>query len=148
MTATNHVLTGMLIGASLSNPLFALPAAFVSHFILDSLPHYGDEYVGYNDFKFKFILGTDAYIALMCLLLVLMLNPANVLLILTCGVLAASPDLMWLPDFIAALRHQPKPVYGSLRKAHSVVQWYQRPKGLYIEAVWFVASFILLFYTI
>lgn len=156
MTASNHVLTGMLIGTAattaVANPLLALllalPMALASHFVLDALPHYSDEYVGYTDFKFKLILLADAYIASMCLLLVYMLGPAHMWTILFSGVIAASPDLMWLPDFIAALRHQPTPVYGKIRQFHHKIQWWAKPKGVIVEAVWFVAAFMLLFYNI
>jgi hypothetical protein len=38
MTATNQVLTGAVLGMVLANPWVALPAAFLSHFVLDSVP--------------------------------------------------------------------------------------------------------------
>lgn len=40
MTATNHGLAGALIGAALPLPL-AMPLAFVSHFVMDAIPHFG-----------------------------------------------------------------------------------------------------------
>lgn len=38
MLATNHYLTGVAVAGALGNPIAVLPAAFVSHFILDALP--------------------------------------------------------------------------------------------------------------
>jgi hypothetical protein len=32
---------GAIIALAISQPLIALPLAFVSHFVLDALPHYG-----------------------------------------------------------------------------------------------------------
>src|SRR5579862_4850839 len=104
MTATNHVLTGLLIVSVVHNPVIALPLAFLSHFLVDALPHYGDVLMGLNSFKFKLILGADMYIALMILGLVFILHPANMWPLIIGGSLAASPDLMWLPNFIAAIK--------------------------------------------
>ncbi len=145
MTATNHVLTGVLIVSVIHNPLIALPLALLSHFALDALPHYGNPLVGTGTTKFNLILGTDIYLALACFGLLILLQPAHLWLLVLGGVLAASPDLMWLPDFTAALRHAVKPVYGSIRQFHARIQWYQRPNGAYIEAAWFVAVFIACF---
>ena len=42
MTATNHVVTGIAIVALVPNPAISLPLAFLAHFALDALPHFGD----------------------------------------------------------------------------------------------------------
>ena len=48
MTATNHALSGALIGLAVMQPILALPLAFVSHFMLDAVPHFGfDEHGGH-----------------------------------------------------------------------------------------------------
>ncbi len=41
MLLTNHVLSGALIGALVRRPLPAFAAGAASHFVLDSLPHWG-----------------------------------------------------------------------------------------------------------
>ena len=41
MTATNHALTGAIIGLTAVNPLPAVLLAFVSHYFLDIMPHFG-----------------------------------------------------------------------------------------------------------
>ncbi len=145
MTATNHVLTGVLIVSVVHNPALALLLALLSHFVLDALPHYGDPLMGLSSFKFKLVLGSDVYLASMILLLLLILHPAHMWLLIFGGILAASADLMWIPDFTASLRGLAAPVYGPIRRFHSKIQWYQQPNGAYIEAVWFVAVFILAF---
>ncbi len=145
MTATNHVLTGVLIVSVVHNPAIALPLALLSHFVSDALPHYGDMLVGLSSFKFKLILGADVYLAFMMLVLLLILHPAHMWLLIFGGILAASPDLMWLPDFIAALRGKIAPVYGKIRRFHSKIQWYQQPNGVWIEAAWFIVVFIITF---
>ncbi len=145
MTATNHVVTGVLVASVLHNPVIALPAALISHFVIDALPHYGDALMGYSSFKFKLILGTDMYVAAMCLGLIYLLHPDHMWVLIFGGILAAGPDLMWLPDFINELTHKPAPVYGPIRRFHARIQWYQKPKGILVEAVWFVTVFIAAF---
>jgi hypothetical protein len=39
---TNHVLSGALIGAVSPGPVSAFAAGVVSHFLLDTVPHWGD----------------------------------------------------------------------------------------------------------
>lgn len=41
MFVTSHVLSGAAIGSLAPGPLTALGAGFVSHFVLDALPHWG-----------------------------------------------------------------------------------------------------------
>ena len=41
MTASSHALAGGAIGFVITNPVVALPLAFISHFVLDLLPHFG-----------------------------------------------------------------------------------------------------------
>lgn len=43
MTGLNHVTTGALIVTAVDNPWLAIPLAFVSHFVMDGIPHYGIE---------------------------------------------------------------------------------------------------------
>jgi hypothetical protein len=137
MTATNHVLTGVLIGAVVVNPWFALPAAFISHFVLDSLPHYGDEdHLGRD---FKFVLTTDAIFAIFVLLAIAILQPVHWPILLLCGVVAESPDLMWLPLYIRDLRHLPKKPLNAFDRFHTKIQWGERPWGFLVEIVWFGA---------
>jgi hypothetical protein len=40
MLSTPHAVVGAAIAASVSNPALGLPLAFVSHFVLDKVPHY------------------------------------------------------------------------------------------------------------
>ena len=40
MTATAHALVSGAIAASVQNPTLAIPLAFVSHFVMDAIPHW------------------------------------------------------------------------------------------------------------
>jgi hypothetical protein len=65
MTATNHGLMGIVIGAYMPLP-YAIPVAFVSHFILDALPHYGIPQKQRNRSKiYKRVVTVDTIAALL-----------------------------------------------------------------------------------
>ena len=42
MLVTNHVLSGALIGLACPGPVSAFAAGVASHFVLDTVPHWGD----------------------------------------------------------------------------------------------------------
>src|SRR3990170_4266992 len=42
MFLTPHVAAAVAIAALVPNPLFAIPLAFLSHFVLDFIPHFDD----------------------------------------------------------------------------------------------------------
>lgn len=147
MTATNHVLTGSLIVVAVHQPAVALPLAFAAHFALDALPHFGNRHASYaaNMHLVKRVLPFDAAVALVVLLLIAIIRPADWPLVMLGGVLCASPDLMWMPGFIRSLRgeKQRRQLHG-LMKFHSFIQWGERPWGIWLEAVWFLAiGFVL-----
>lgn len=43
MIITNHVLSGAVVGAVAPSPTTAFVAGVASHFVLDAVPHWGDE---------------------------------------------------------------------------------------------------------
>jgi hypothetical protein len=45
MMATPHMMAGAAIGKTLRRPWLALPAAFLSHFLLDAVPHLDSHYL-------------------------------------------------------------------------------------------------------
>ncbi len=103
MTATNHVIAGALIATYLPNPWLAIPVAVASHFAMDAMPHF-DAPVKVDEQRAKFFiwLMPDFAIAASILTTLFLLQPSNVWLLLTCGVAAASPDLMWLYYLVLA----------------------------------------------
>ena len=40
MTATGHAIIGTIIAAKVGNPTLAIPLAIVSHFLMDTIPHW------------------------------------------------------------------------------------------------------------
>jgi hypothetical protein len=136
MTATNHILTGALIGGLVQKPLIALPLALVSHYLLDILPHYGD--AKGDKLIFKRVLIGDSILSFLTLVWILVSNLPHAVLMVACGVVAAGPDLFWLPYFVAELRGQLKP-YGWYSHFAHKIQWGERPWGMAVEVVWAVS---------
>jgi hypothetical protein len=143
MTATNHALTGALIGLAVHNPWVALPAAFLSHFVCDMIPHFGPSKDWLTTRPFRYYLLIDA---LLCLLLVALLfrsDTANWLQAAACAFLATSPDLLWIRKFIAGNRkHSFKE--SRLESLLARIQWFEKPSGAFVELVWAAGCIVLL----
>jgi hypothetical protein len=134
MTASNHVVTGAVIAVAVGQPILALPLAFASHFVLDVLPHYGAD--NHTSRLFLYSLVVDMGIAASFLLYLVLQQPDSWLLLFACAVLAASPDLLWLPYWVLELRGKPKPL-GKVAHWLAKIQWGERSWGIIIELVWF-----------
>jgi hypothetical protein len=148
MTATNHAVTGAIIGTMVANPVLALTLAFLSHFVLDMIPHFGvgkesDNFI--KSRKFAIYLVADAAL---CLVLVLGLAIAHLHMwwfIAICAFVATTPDFGSINRWWQA-RHgrlkQWKP--GPFIRFASKIQWFEHPIGALVEVVWFASSLTLL----
>lgn len=135
MLATNHALTGAVLGALLPLPL-AIPAAFASHFILDTLPHYGIKPKLRNKSKtYKLIVVADITIALIGSLGLALLNKWQMNL---CAWIAWSPDLFWV---VYVLNHKDLQIIPKnwFTRLHLKIQWAEWPWAIAVEAVLFAA---------
>lgn len=116
MTATNHTLAGIAISVVLPGSIAPL-AAFFSHFVLDSLPHFGKHpklELWTNAFKGYLVIdGLLSVLALLAAWLVLDNWPLAVM----CGMLAALPDVMW------AVENELKPRMQWAYTFHQKIQW-------------------------
>lgn len=138
MTGSNHVVTGALIAAVIPHPLLAIPLAFVSHFVLDALPHYGDTNKrSWLNRHFKYVLGIDALIMTIFLMSVVLLQPLHWVLILFAALVAVSPDVLWVPYYLSDLRGVERKE-SPIAKLFKRIQWAERPWGIYVEAAWLV----------
>ena len=142
MTATNHVLCGALVGLTIQQPILAIIAALVSHFLLDALPHYGG--ISHVSKLFMGILAADMVMAGTIVLILLVKYPIFGLLAVICAVIAASPDLMWMPMWIRELGHVPPKKLNTIQKFHKNIQWAEKTKYFGVEIVWAAASICLL----
>lgn len=145
MTATNHALTGSLIGLAVGVPLFAIPLAVASHFVCDALPHYGAGPYAAGTSRFKKLLIFDAFGAFLVVLTLALFQPQFWVLAALCAFFAASPDFMWIKKFVRAQRGEaPAIKQPLLLKFHAKIQWFERPVGAYFEVAWALAAAILL----
>ena len=150
MTAPNHALTGAFIGLAVGNPLVAIPAAFVSHFVCDAIPHY--DVPGKTKtarLLSKLFLHVQIIAGgVLCFVIVLLLgifHPAHWILASICAFMATSPDLLFMPRYIYAKRTGIDPIGRNwFWRFHGRIQWFQEPIGGVVEVVWAVALVLLL----
>lgn len=144
MLAINHAITGALIGLTFSSPL-AYPLAFLSHFALDAIPHFGDDDRRIKNMSFVVQLLIDAALCGVLVLVLFISLGSNAWLPALCAFLAASPDFMWMPDYVR-IKQGKKPLGKTnlIMKFHSLIQWFQRPIGAFVEVAWLIAVGILL----
>lgn len=142
MTATNHTITGVLIGLSVHQPALAIVLAVLSHFVLDAIPHYSDP--KFSGRRLAPILAIDATIALMLLGSLVVLQPQSWQLAVVCGIAAASPDLMWFPRWLRDLRNKPAKPFNAIMRFHSRIQWAEKPYNYPYEIIWFLGGVFLL----
>lgn len=135
MTATNHVVTGALIVTFVANPVLGLVLALISHPVLDMIPHYGVEPENIKVFLPGLLI--DMFIAASVLVALLVTQPENYMLIVTGGVVAASPDLLSIPRFIHILQNKPHQ-HGAVQRFLGWIQWSQTVPGLAVEIMWFL----------
>ena len=145
MTAINHAVTGASIGLISGQPIIALPAALLSHFVCDSLPHYGSSNANGTIASkgFRNYLIADASLCFLLVLTLYMLSPVNWLLAAICAFLAASPDFFWINRF-RLIRAGKKWHPNTFSKFAQNIQWFQRPVGVVVEAAWFIAGGIII----
>ena len=147
MTATNHALTGALIGLSVSNPVLAVGLAFASHFVLDALPHYGPTKQNIAGESFRNYLLVDMALCAVLVGVLFVIAHDNWLLASVCAFVATSPDAMWATDFFRARRGLKKrdvTKRNALVRLHAAVQWYQKPAGAITELAWVSTAIVLL----
>jgi len=150
MTATNHMLTGAVVAISIQQPWLVVPLAFISHFVLDSLPHFGinesDASIRNKDLRFLYILAMDVVLAIAFLIYVpLVLHHAVAWWVVLVGMLAAwIPDAVWVRHFMHHLRGNVHHKKSRLSRFHQRIQWFERPPGLIVEVAWFSAMSVFL----
>src|ERR1043165_3035207 len=138
MTNLNHAATGALVAVAVHNPWVGLPAAFLSHFAIDVIPHW--DYYEKNFMMKQVALAIDITFTLGLLLILAVTVDAPRRLIIAGGVLGISPDLMWAPFLItgkSSKTHKKTPLHLA-RRFHFWIQIKEFAQGLYIEIAWFI----------
>ncbi len=145
MTATNHALTGAIIGLMVGGPA-ALPIAFLSHYVMDAIPHFGWPKREQDNLKSKLFRNYLIVEAFFCFLVVLSLflsQPANWMLAAGCAFLAAMPDMFSYGRY-RHIRNGKKHVRNSYERFASRIQWFEKPIGAIVEAAWFISAVLIL----
>ncbi len=146
MTAINHAITGSIIGLTISNPFIAVPLAFISHYFLDLIPHYGTKQDNDKFIKskyFKTFLCVDILLCIILAIVLFIIKPTSYLIVILCAFIATSPDLVNLKKFILINQNKNyKP--GLLYRMSAFIQWFEKPIGLIVEIAWFLASGFIL----
>lgn len=136
MTATNHALSGALIGLAITQPVVALPLAFASHFVLDAVPHFGlDDFGGHLKARSKFIklLYVDATLLSMVILWLFIAGAPW--LAFACLFIAGAPDFAWAYRYVFKENWGRKPPMKMNRfnRFHVRIQPTAKLKGAFVE---------------
>jgi len=131
MLLTVHTLTGALIALSVKDPALAAPLSFVSHFVLDSTPHFGLEGLDFKTNKGKVVGVVDCLGAFITWLILISIFPSQWFLVSVGVFFACLPDLLYLPDIF--FNYVPS---KKLLKFHSKIQWSQTPQGTITDVIW------------
>jgi hypothetical protein len=137
MTATNHALSGAVIGLAITQPAIALPLALISHFVLDAVPHFGHLNFSGSEKKrriFHISLFIDA--ALLAIIIVSLYLAGAGWLVFACLFLAGCPDFfqtyhyLFNPDFKKTGKFKNPGWYARTSKR---ISWEESLSGLFVE---------------
>ena len=146
MTATNHALTGAIIGLTVQQPLLALPLALLSHFVLDVLPHYGSnlpQEVLLKTKGFRYYLYVELVLCMLLVAVLVAAQPAHWFLAAVCAFVAAAPDLLSINRYFKVRTGSSwKP--GWYSRFASAIQWFERPIGAIVEVAWAAGAIAIL----
>ena len=108
MLETPHVALGVAIAVAIPNPLISIPLAFVSHFMLDMVPHW-NPHINTEMKKYGkltnptfFIIGVDLTLALILTIVVAKSNPY----IYLASFMSILPDIAEGPYFLFGWRNK------------------------------------------
>src|SRR5581483_638815 len=139
MTELNHAATGALVAAAINRPILSIPAALLSHFAADTIPHW-KYIIPHHIGRRQVIMLADLALSLALLLFLAVTVDANPFLVIVGGLFGILPDTMWLRHFITgrlSITGSPKRLINRIRQFHFWIQWSETSKGLIVEAVWF-----------
>lgn len=144
MQAINHAAFGSLIAVTFTEPILAVPLALGSHFLMDAIPHYGNDPRAPRGSKFYYAkILADTLATIVILIFFISLHPVSTTLIIVCAVVAIMPDFLWP----LALHIKQKGPLWSFFRFHKLIQRESR-SGIFIELVWLTATTLIVVYRI
>lgn len=147
MTGLNHALTGAAVATVIDKPALALPAALLSHFAADMVPHWDYRVRGGVNGRLR-IMAVDLTLSIALLLVLAATVDAVSWVVIAGGLLGILPDTMWLRFFMTgkySIHGDRKSFINRLREFHLWIQWSETGSGIYVEAVWLILVLILVF---
>lgn len=130
MTATNHAISGAIIGAILPLPI-AIPVAFMSHFILDSLPHFGISHEKrQHSNAYKLFVVLDSVIALSYAASGIVFHKWNMEI---CGWAAYAPDSTWVLHYFWQGKNLNIETKNWFMRMHRRIQKFEKPWGIIVD---------------
>lgn len=130
MIGFNHALTGALIARFLPLPI-ALPAALASHFILDTMPHYGMPHHKRDNSKFWKIFFTLDTLAALSLAIYAIVDHHYAMFL--GGLMGVIPDFIWVGRVIRTRSFDLSNNTNWFTRWHVRIQKLERPWGVYVE---------------
>lgn len=121
MTASAHALVGAAIATKIANPAIGLPICFLSHFVLDKIPHWDVMYRHQTKTRRFILVGTALDLALGYLLILVFFSIAHQPPL---SYLLLAAFISQLPDFLEApyslLKLQWPFSYANYRLQHKI----------------------------
>lgn len=151
MLETPHVAVGAVIATKIPNPLISIPLAFLSHFILDKVPHWNPHIItetkkfGHPTKKSTNIIIVDCLVALTLGTTIAYNSLPNVSMaisVMICSFVSILPDLVEFPYFYFKRRDKFYTVWSSFQKSiqnDTTVFW-----GLLTQIITILASIMWL----
>lgn len=142
MTATNHAITGAAIALAVRQPLLVVPLAFMSHFVLDALPHFGiyeDDVVKRNaSILFRTVVSVDTLtVVILMATLPFVIHHGVAWWVILLGMFSAiCPDFVWIYRFFNEIKTKQWKPGNRFVQFHQKIQWQEKPWGLSVEFVW------------
>lgn len=142
-------MTGAVIAVAVQQPELAIPLAFISHFLLDALPHFGiyenDALKRNKHWLFRTVISIDILLAAVLLTIVPHLAAAIVSprVVFASMVAAILPDSVWVYRFFQEIKTQQWKPGGWYARFHQAIQWFEQPAGLAVEVIWLGVMTIL-----
>lgn len=136
MTGANHALAGASIAIIVDKPIIALPLALLSHFLLDIVPHFGEE-MGQRKNLSRSIWAVS--ITLMFIVFGWLIYEDHWMLFIA-ALVAVSPDFAWVYRFVIDEKFgklPPKPK-NKFNEFHAGIQKYERKWGIFVEIPVFI----------
>jgi hypothetical protein len=147
MTGLNHAATGALVAAAINKPALALPAALLSHFAVDAIPHWNYKLPGGVRGRLL-AMAADLFLSLGLLVLLAYTISATPWLVVAGGLLGIVPDTMWLRFLLTgrpSIHGNLKSLINRIRQFHSWIQWSETAKGFFVDLFWFPVMLWLIY---